>query len=844
MNIFKLFIFLLFTVTLSASTQKLETIKLQLQWKHQFEFAGIYAAIEKGYYKDAGLDVELVEFTNTTDITQEVVSGNAHYGISYSSIIADYANGSPIVMLANFFKQSPLVLVAQKDIKTPKDLKHKKIMGLSDNIHNITLLAMLNKFGINTGDITNIKTNFKIDDFINKKVDAMSVFTTNELYLLEKADVKYNIFDPVMYGAKYYDTNLFTSQKELDNHPQRVKNIRDASIKGWEYALNNKNEIIDLILKKYNTQKKSRDALLFEAKQTEYIMLRNVYDIGSIDIERIKTIADNFKETGFINKLNQKSLNKFIYKDKKNPLGLSKKELEFIDKNSKIVLGTDKDWEPYVFVDENKKIRGYDADVIALINEVSGLNIELKAGSWGEMQDSAKRLEIDGLSTGGVHEERKSYLNFSDIYISVQKMILISKDNEQNIKNIKDLKGKVIAIHKSNLVDEKIAAKLQNSKVMRLENLDDVISAVTTGKADATFGNGTTLYYANKIGLPYLKYAGKLDEELRLAFGVRKDWPEAISIINKSLDAIGKNRLLELKQKWFYVEAQKEFDYEIFWQFVLIVVFIIIFFLYRQYNIKQLNIKLQQRVEEELKKSQDKDTMIFHQSKLIAMGEMMENIAHQWRQPLSQINSAIYVIDDTLYEKTFQNDLVEEKMSEIESLTAYMSKTIDDFKNFYSKDKEKKNFILQNVVEDSLTILSGIFKTNNIKIDFHKEGVSFGYGYKNELEQVLIIVLNNAKDVLISRKIDNPKISISLKRVNKKYTIEICDNAGGVESDILNKIFDPYFTTKHKSQGTGLGLYMSKMIVEDSLGGDISVKNTKTGACFSISLDIVNIPES
>ena len=189
-----LFILLFSYTTLYAQGQALEKVTLQLQWKHQFEFAGFYAAKEKGFFQDAGLDVTFVEFDETKNITDEVINGNSEYGLTYSSIIAEYLNGKPLVLLANFFKQSPLVLVTHPDIKTPADLKGKRVMGVSDSIHNLTLLTMMHKFGVSYDDVVNIPASFSLDDFSNKKVDAMSVFTTNELYHLNQLGVKYHIF--------------------------------------------------------------------------------------------------------------------------------------------------------------------------------------------------------------------------------------------------------------------------------------------------------------------------------------------------------------------------------------------------------------------------------------------------------------------------------------------------------------------------------------------------------------------------------------------------------------------------------------------------------------------------
>ena len=151
----RIFLFILLVIT-QLFSQELDKVKLQLQWKHQFEFAGFYMAKEKGFYKDVNLDVDFVEFDSNIDITKEVLSGNAQYGLSFSSLVADYINGKPLVMIANFFKQSPFILATQKNIKTPYDLKGKKVMGLLDSTHNKTILSMLNKFNIQPNDFINI----------------------------------------------------------------------------------------------------------------------------------------------------------------------------------------------------------------------------------------------------------------------------------------------------------------------------------------------------------------------------------------------------------------------------------------------------------------------------------------------------------------------------------------------------------------------------------------------------------------------------------------------------------------------------------------------------------------
>lgn len=258
--------------------------------------------------------------------------------------------------------------------------------------------------------------------------------------------------------------------------------------------------------------------------------------------------------------------------------------------------------------------------------------------------------------------------------------------------------------------------------------------------------------------------------------------------------------------------------------------------LYMQEQLTTHQENLENRVQEEVDKSRTKDQMIFHQSKPIAMGEMIENIAHQWRQPLSQVNSSVLVIDDELDLHQFKNETIESKLLEIESLTKYMSKTIDDFKNFFDEDKEKETYLLSDTLAKSIKIIKSTLVAYNINIETKFDENITLCGYPNELQHVILVILNNAKDVLITKKIQDPKITITTNRTTEHSVLKISDNAGGITSEIIEKIFEPYYTTKHKSQGAGLGLYISKMIIEDSSDGELYVKNNDNGACFTIKL--------
>ena len=230
------------------------------------------------------------------------------------------------------------------------------------------------------------------------------------------------------------------------------------------------------------------------------------------------------------------------------------------------------------------------------------------------------------------------------------------------------------------------------------------------------------------------------------------------------------------------------------------------------------------------------DKMIFNQNKFISMREMIENIAHQYRQPLAQINSIVLNIDDILYENNIQNKHIEKKLLKIESLTKYMSSTVDDFKFIYDKNKKLELYIVQDIIKDSISIVDVLLKKHNIIVELIVVDDIELKGYPNELQQVILVILNNAIDILVEKQIKKPKISINLKQKNTILAIDIYNNGGACPINIIDKIFEPYFTTKHKSQGTGLGLYISKIIIEQSMKGELSVENHNSGVSFNIKL--------
>jgi len=231
---------------------------------------------------------------------------------------------------------------------------------------------------------------------------------------------------------------------------------------------------------------------------------------------------------------------------------LNKKEQAFLAQHPNIVLGTTPQWEPYSIVNPDGSISGYNTDVLKRINHLTGANFTLLAVDSLDILDKVKSRKLDGLSTGKIDKESGKYLLFSDFYLSLNKMLLVLKGNPKDIHSTTDLHGKSIAILNDNLVDEHLATQYPQSTIIKVDNINTMIDAVISGRVDAVFGNGATLYVANKLQIPYLEPAFILKDHFNLAFGVRNDWPEALSILNKGLHAIGESERIRLQNKWFH----------------------------------------------------------------------------------------------------------------------------------------------------------------------------------------------------------------------------------------------------------------------------------------------------
>ncbi len=262
--------------------------------------------------------------------------------------------------------------------------------------------------------------------------------------------------------------------------------------------------------------------------------------------------------------------------------------------------------------------------------------------------------------------------------------------------------------------------------------------------------------------------------------------------------------------------------------FIIFLVSILIYLTFNRFENDQ------KRIDKLNKLKLEQENIIKQKAKMAAMGEMIANIAHQWRQPLSVLAMNVINLEMKLKKNHIDKDFLENYIENTDKTIQSMDQTIKDFSNFFKPSKAKTFFTINDLVEEALHIIHNAFQKHKIQIQLDVKQKYTLIGYKGELLQVILNILNNTKDAIILNKQPNGLINIRVEEKNEMIIITIEDNAGGIEKEIINRIFEPYFTTKFKNQGTGIGLYMCKVIIEESMKGSLEIKNYQNGVQCTI----------
>ena len=971
-------LFLLLQPLLSQDTH-LKKVSLQLLWLDQFQFAGYYMAKEKGFYEDVDLDVTFKTVNLQKDVEKEIEDGITDYGIGRANLIQYDSNGRNITLLSAIFQSSPHILLSltSSNIKSIQDFKGKSLMQTKNLLQSASISAMLTSKGLDISDLKLVNHTFNLDDLINKKVDIYSGYISNEPYLLQEKGIEYSSFSPQEEGLSFYSDILYTSAKKARENPQEVKSFRDASVRGWEYAFEHIEESVDLILKKYNKQKKSKDALIYEGKELKKLAYENVEKLGTIDPDKIQRIYDIYKILGVVKTpLNTDSL---LFHDKET--FFTQEEQNYLAKKSYITYCTQPNSLPYSAIKDSKFI-GIGAGIVDLLHHYGGVHLKLvETKTWDESLLKAVKRECDILPMASASPSRMKYFNFTETYYS-EPLVIVTKKEENYILNVKTVLNKKFSVVEGNAFIEYLKNRYPHIELINVHSIKEGLSKVERGEIyghiDIMMSSAYALQKSSKFSL---RISGQFKDDMQISFAVRNDDPILFSIMNKLAKKITKEDTQQILNKWVSVNYTKGVTYWYFKEIGMGFAIFLFFMLYREYAINKKNVELQglqdelvkvnkqlktrafqavvdlekaqsianvgswildvkkkeltwskqsykifgidedseedlyklfrvrihpddivsseyaykkslrdqisfsirhrllmadesvkyvqqkaettfdengkalvsygtiqdvtSKVEQELELKK-RDAYMLHQSRLAQMGEMLSMIAHQWKQPLSAISSTQIMLKTTvelekynLADEKERGDFLiflDERLDKIALYVQNLSKIIKDFSEFYKPNKQSESLNIDSVVLKSYELVKETVTSNEIEVKFDLNTKYLINIYENELMQVMINIINNAQQQLIDKEIENPLITIKSYNQLDETVVEVEDNAGGIEKDIIEKVFDPYFSTKLEKNGTGLGLYMCKMIINEYHNGRISVHNGSSGAVFSIRI--------
>ncbi|NQY19969.1 MAG: transporter substrate-binding domain-containing protein, partial [Campylobacteraceae bacterium] len=788
-----LFSIFMLCILSTSSFAHLQKVTLQLSWYSQFQFAGYYIAKEKGFYRAVGLDVDIIPYEKDLNLLQKVINKEIDFSIANQSLLLN--RNKNISVLYALFQSSPYSYLS-----------------------------------LDKSKITNIKES---DLFKSLKLNRINT----------------------------YSDYLFTNKDLIASNEQLVDNFKKASLRGWKYAYSNIEETSILILNKYNEQNLNKELLIQEALILKKLSYLYFDPLGEINFKILENAI-------FLNeKKKVNNINSFIYKSNHTNLDFTKEEIKYLKTIKNINMCIISNAYPYSDL-ENGKFIGFVADYISMIEKKISIKFSLvKTNSIKELKNNIKLNKCDIIASLSKTVNREKIFNFTLPYLKVP-FVLTTKNTVVYLDDLYSLKNVKISIKKGYSLLEKIKVIYPNIEFVEVKSIDDgfnkVLNSEIFGHLDSIALTWKLLQRTKYIRL---KISGKLENTRDFSVAVLKSNKILFHIINKTIISIDPHITKNILNKWMTTQYEKYIDYKLISEILIIVLIIFIFIFYIlislinknkklqkeivQKNIEQvsMNKDLREKVDKEVNKNIRKNKILAQQSKLASMGEMLANIAHQWRQPLNNINLLVHFLRDNYENKAFTKKDFSSYVHDIFLQISYMSKVIDDFGDFFKPNSQCELFDLKSVFNKTLRIMSSQFIKNDIEVIKDIDEIKL-FTLENELVQVLINLINNAKYELLSSSIEKKLIFVSAKKDKDKIIIKISDNAGGINEDIINRVFEPYFTTKEENEGTGIGLYMSEEIIKKHMDGIIFVNNKEyvyeginyIGATFTIILPInVNI---
>lgn len=775
-----------------------EPVVLQLRWQHQYQFAGYYAALWNGYFDEEGFDVEIRQAFQpdgrVLNAVYEVAAGRADYGVGAADILLARDKGQDVRLVASFFQRSAVEFYTRSDtpVRALVDLTRMKLFRRTGDLLDIELQAMLAAEGITleTGNLLPSNREVAAADLLNGDYDLVPGYLGTIPYYGAQEGKALQTLRPIDYGIDFYGDSLFTSGENIQRNPEKVERFRRAVIKGWKDALEHPEVLADRIAKEYPQPGKSFEELReynrHQAEEVHKLTYYPVVEVGNINGFRWREMGRILKELNLVT--GDPAGGSFIF----DYQGMKQQRMERF---------------------QQLMILGF--GLLVAILAVAWL-VQLKVKNRQLASEILLKTKAQ-ISLTQSNQQYESIFNNTVVGITVtDRMGRILQTNERWNEltgfSAGELAGRMI--YDLMVPEERDKARVES--VARVFDEGYATDRLYQRKDGTTFWGRL---YINSI--PDSFSDGRA--HLGIIVDVTSERIEAEAL--QRSETRFRELVREIAGRTGMGDESSEGERQ---ELAL--------------QLEEINLELEKLFKNEMDENRLKEALLIHQARQAAMGEMVASIAHQWRQPLNSLSLVLGNLEDAWTFEELDTPSFQRSIGKSRQLISRMSETIDAFRNFLKPDQAMEPFSLNRNLQGVLDLLEDSMRTGGVQVTQEFQGEYTVFGYPSQLSQVLFNLLSNALDALSEK--ENGQRSIHILGALEPHpgpnrvSLKICDTGGGIDPAVISRVFEPYVTTKQQKEGTGLGLYISRLIVENTMKGTLNLENTARGVCVTVILPL------
>ncbi len=727
---------LLLSSSLHASPDK---VRLRLVWKNQFQFAGYYVAKEKGFYEQEGLEVEILEKQHEIDNVEEVLSGESDFAVGRSSILINRARGDDITAMFAAFQHSPMMLLTlgKSGLSTPASLRGKRIMFTPEAKLVSEVLAMLMRAGITLGDFIQQKHSFNLDDLVNGETDAMAAYISNEPFQMQKRGLAYHVIHPKDHGFDMYSDILFTSGRMLRERPELVERFYRASLRGWLYAFEHIEESATMIFDHYNTQKRTKEALVFEGEALKNLAFDTDGAFGSITMSRLKQMLQIYLLTNIVSK--DSDLTGFIYKSPISRLSISSKELEYIATKRNLSICVADGWMPYEGIEDGVH-KGVVADYMKLLQEKIGIPFSIvPTSSISQARDFIHSGKCGIISAVIPTAKGSRYYEFTTPYLSVPAVIAVSSDADFG-SGVPD----PIAVIKDTSFEEIISVRYPGVKTVAVDTGLQGLELLQKGEVKGMLCTNAHLNsLISEHGIKGVALNEAIYDLLDISVAVKQGDLLLVGLMDKAIRSVTIEERQKITNKWINIKPPASAIPGIVWKVLLGIILVVILMMYRYWTILRHN--------QELSKLSQTDwlTQVPNRHRIIDRLEAFLNHSDRYSRTFSLI---YFDIDDfKAINDNYGHNKGDRILKEVAKLACGVTRKADVFGRWGGEE-----FILacqETNIQDSVKIaekLRSLIETHDFNLPI-KVTCSFGVA-EYVIDESLDHFINRADEALYQAK--------------------------------------------------------------------------------------------